>query len=446
MMLRRGHWLLIVALVLLGAGGYWLWQKLEWVETRVPRALKGEARTNTLLVAQRMATRLGATATSANGFASVVPFIDPAAPATGRVLMLPTHRRTVNPARLEALQNWVRRGGTLVVVAHVLDEGKNPQSPGDALLQELGIRLMLTDEGRKEREKFREMAERKHFSDEPVTEDEEERRAREVEKNMEELRKLVPALGKERERCADQTVSGALAPRFPDGATLLVACVERRVRLETRAEPLWTLASSQGVHALTMGVGNGRITVLTGYGFMQNHYIEFDDHADLAAAVLGFNDGNGSGAPREILFVPREDVPGIVSLTWTHAWPVVVLLAMWIALALVRAGARFGPVFVRREWVRRSLAEHVLATGEFLWRHEQSTVLWRATLDATRRRVARTLPRESFAADEAWVAALAAKSGIDAAHLHALWIHPHPPDSNRFATTIATLNRLRNSL
>jgi hypothetical protein len=92
------------------------------------------------------------------------------------------------------------------------------------------------------------------------------------------------------------------------------------------------------------------------------------------------------------------------------------------------------------------LAEHVLATGEFLWRHEQSTVLWRATLDATRRRVARTLPRESFAGDEAWVAALAAKSGIDAAHLHALWIHPHPPDTNRFATTIATLNRLRNSL
>ena len=84
--------------------------------------------------------------------------------------------------------------------------------------------------------------------------------------------------------------------------------------------------------------------------------------------------------------------------------------------------------------------------AEFLFRHGQSTTLWRATLDAARRRAERVLPRATFSNDDAYLAALAARSGIDAGHLRTVFLAAHPPASEQFANAIATLNQLRNAL
>ena len=85
-----------------------------------------------------------------------------------------------------------------------------------------------------------------------------------------------------------------------------------------------------------------------------------------------------------IVFLTEEDHASMLRLLWRFGAPALLLLAGFVALALWRAGARFGPPIAATETARRSLAEQIRGTGQFALRFGGGEALHAAALRALR--------------------------------------------------------------
>ena len=409
-MTRKHWWILAITLLVLGAAGYWVYDNIEWQEVRVPGLPKGEAVNNDLYAAQLLLAEYGAQARSSTGFDEL-----PAEPKRA-VVILPTQRRTVSSRQRTQLLDWVAAGGHLVVVTYTLeDEGDAP----DPLMTQLGVQQKM----HRAKKPAKDAAGASDRPRQPVTPPRSVRRTTRNAGNF--------------AACPEQTESGAAAPRFP--ATPLAVCFDKSFYLESAAPALWNVQSLAGSHALTMALGQGRVTVLTDYDFMRNDAIGEADHADFLVALLG---PNLKGLT--IWLIPHDEVDPLSTLVWRYGWTVVLAFTLLVAIVLWRDGMRFGPLVPKAEAVRRSLLEHVRASGEFLWRRRQGRVLWQSTLAATQRRIALTIPHTTD--PERLYQLLAARTGVDVPALRHAFFPTIQPRGEEFARAIATLEQVRKHL
>ncbi|MEP7156317.1 MAG: DUF4350 domain-containing protein [Betaproteobacteria bacterium] len=436
MKFTRTKGLMLVGLIAVLWGGYWIYENFELKEIRYPSSLRGEAVRNNLLAAERFAASLGAQSASGFGFRRL-----PEGPPGRAVLVLPTLRRTLTVRQRDELMRWIDAGGHLVAVAYTLEsEGDKP----DPLMTAIGVRQVLSDEGKKYS-----VPRKGEEEDDDLDDDRRIKREREArvqrERRALERNRIMRNLLEAGTTCPQVRETGSNAPLFPATGTTMLVCFDAWFRLESKDPPLWAVSDGNGVHAITMPRGKGKITILTDYDFMQNDRIAKADHSVFLAALLGFT-GAGDTNSKAVFFIPREDVTGIVQLTWQYAWPAVLALVAWLLLGLWRAGARFGPLIPARSTVRRSLAEHVRASGEFLWRHGENLHLWRATLARTKRHIERVLPAAAFSGTGRHLEAMAVRSGIDAKHIERALDSRYTPSAEQFPTIIATLELLRKKL
>ena len=87
------------------------------------------------------------------------------------------------------------------------------------------------------------------------------------------------------------------------------------------------------------------------------------------------------GPPTQAVLVVRGSSPSLLGSLWGSAWPAILSLLVLIAGLITRAGRRLGPLLPDPDPHRRSLVEHIDATGVFLWRQGHSAVL----LDSARK-------------------------------------------------------------
>lgn len=108
-------------------------------------------------------------------------------------------------------------------------------------------------------------------------------------------------------------------------------------------------------------VGKGHIAVLSENIFeLQGlwHY----DNAELLLSLIKLNPKN-----QGVTIVQRLKIPSWYELLW-NAFPVALsLLAVAIALLFWRTVTRFGPLLPETNWERRSLMEHIEASGRWAW-------------------------------------------------------------------------------
>jgi hypothetical protein len=411
--MKRSHLIILVTLFILTGAGLWIYENVTLEEVRFPGLPKGEAASNDLYAAERLLRQLGAETRSQIGF-KAPPEGDP----KRTVLVLPTERRVLTARQREQLLNWTERGGHLVVVTYTLaSEG----DPSDTMLDELGVGQIMQKPEKK----------KKKTPDDPFGPDEDDA------KSARKPPKLSGLLKKPDSACPAQREAGTLAPRFP--AQVLDVCFDPRFRLVTEDEPLWSVSSSSGMHVASLARGAGRVTVMTDYQFLTNADIGRADHADFLVALVG-PDLKGLN----VIFTPREDVDPLSVLVFRHGWMVLAALALLIAAVLWRGGSRFGPLEPRPEAVRRSLIEHVRATGEFLWRNGEGRRLWQSALAATRAGMARSLPPTRD--PDKQFELLEQKTGIGAGRLRQAFYPPPKPGAEEFARAIATLEHVRKKL
>ncbi len=184
--------------------------------------------------------------------------------------------------------------------------------------------------------------------------------------------------------------------------------------------------------------GAGTVTFLATDWPLHNLTIGDHEHASFLWALVTA-EGRPS-AVRVVWRIPRESLLAVLGeRAWAALASGLVLLGAWAW----RRSRRFGPLLPDPPPARRSLLEHVRASGDFLYRHGRAGAL----VEAARRAVQRT----AAAGHAGWSrlpagevrARLVRASGLPDDLVAAALERPPPADPAAFTRTIQTLEQMR---
>lgn len=347
----------------------------------------GEAKRNPYLAAQRLCERLGRESST---LTDVTQLRAGGLPAVDGTLFLPVVRQALPVGLSEELLAWAESGGHLVVLA-VSSEAH----PSDPILERFDVERVD--------------------------------RVEDAESTF---------IGRE---------TGITTEWWPpDGRPPLdVAAASPVLELDVRgADPGWSLAAGDHVAVASFVHGQGAVTVLTSRAFLQNEDISAANNAAFVwhLASLG-------GRAGEVWFVIHSSPESLWGLLGTHGWPLLASVGLLLLLWVWGRSRRFGPAAPTPFVPRRSLMEHVDATGRFLWRTGATDAL----LASTRRSLRRTRsgsagPLWAHLPPERQVAHLAERSGLKPEQVRAALAADGGSDRDTFTTLVSHLERIRHSL
>jgi hypothetical protein len=332
----------LLAAVLIGAVA-WLASCTEWVEIEVPLPARGEAAKNPLYATQQLVRQLGATVATPTTLATLPP---PRA-----TLLLTSWYWDLFPERAQRLKAWVDGGGHLVLYANNL---------GHEQLK--GWLPIKQQEPPRKKSKDGDEAE-EDDEDEPATDEPE----------GEDRGTAAPPLVRKLNEppCRHLVEPDNLPPSYADGNRRFKICtyVSSRGKLQSSTPALWALEDAAGPMMLRAARGQGQVTVILPWGLLDNDRVLKADNGLAAVAALQARPG------AQIWFVTEEARPSLLSWLWQQAWVVVVLGGAALVLALWRSARRFGPLAAVAVAGRRSMAEQITGTAQFLNREGPQALL-----------------------------------------------------------------------
>lgn len=353
---ERLVWLL--GLLALAAGVAWFASLTEWVEVDEPQPPRGEAARDHHYALRRLAETLGVPVQRPTGLNDLPP--------PGARLLLTSWHWDLFPERATALRRWVEAGGHLVIQSRALDT----TSLGDWVPVDL-------DEPPEDEE----------------PEEDEEKDEEETAEDAEEDagRPAVTPVAPPAFTCRPLVEPAGVAPAFADMAPTADAtwqlCSGTWHRLLVPQAPVqWSLVAQgrpqDGAVVLRVGVGRGSVTVVRTPELFQNTALLRGDHTLMATAILQLR----PGVP--LWVVAEEKRTPLVAWVWQEGSVAVLMGALALVAFLWRGAVRFGPPVAATARGRRSMAEQVSGTAQFLL-HQGPQALHAAqvrALDATMRR------------------------------------------------------------
>ncbi|MEO6519623.1 MAG: DUF4350 domain-containing protein [Pseudoxanthomonas sp.] len=205
--------------------------------------------------------------------------------------------------------------------------------------------------------------------------------------------------------------------------------------------------------------GDGHVDVLADFDFLSNDGGAYDmptpgtaggtqtgglrdgPHRALARQVLAPNYGHGT-----MHLVYAAQLPSLLRSVLTRGWPVWVPLLLALLAWLWRRMQRFGPQRPSPVGARRSLLEHVRASGEHLFRYNRRALLYAAVRKSFLARLRRRDPVAAALSGEPQVTAIAARVGLRVELVRSALQAPSSHDKPAFRNRISTLIQLRNRL
>jgi len=355
---------LIIKLLLLVAAGMlavWVARNTYWDEATVPLPPRGEAARNPFYAAQRLAEELGARTSWERYLAT---------PPTGSTLVVSYWHWDLVAGRRERLERWVEAGGHLVVdTSFVGGEEAFAEWSGIA---HTDLREQSAGQGENP---------------------------------------LSGARRPRRERCQNMVVLGDGTSSTPSGSAQLKLCdFPAQDVLTTTRRVAWGVRDEQGHQAVRVNVGKGTVTVINATPFLERQLFE-GDHAALFAAATQLSRAS------EIRFVSENEHSSLLSLMWMFGAPAVALALVLIALALWRGSVRFGPLTAEPERARRSLAEQIRGTGQFVLRVGKGKALHAAAVRALGEAALRRVASYTSLPAEERIAVLEKLTGLSAEEL-----------------------------
>ena len=382
--------IVVLGMAVAGAGIAWFLHTHERVEKRINLPPRGEAGYNPLYALKQALQA------------------DQVKVESRQRLNLSTHRlgehdtllvlndpRTMTPADSRMLLDWVAGGGHLVV--------RTPSMEG---WQEDGIAALLDDLA------------------------------------------VVPM--EDSARCEPMQVEGQEPHReFCEGSRFTFDGVE--------PELAWGDLDAGYVYA-RLAHGKGHVDVLAEFDFLTNEGSDSDasastgdgprtgglrdiPHRALARQVLAPNYGQGT-----MHLVYAAQMPSLLRSVLTRGWPVWLPLLLALLAWLWLRMQRFGPQRPSPGGQRRSLLEHVRASGEHLFRYNKRAMLYAAVRKSFLARLRRRDPLAAALGGEPQVHAIAARAGVPAELVRTALQAPASHDKPGFRNRISTLIQLRNRI
>ena len=324
----------VVLAVLVLALGAWLYTATEWVDAYVDAKPEGEAATNELYATQALVRALGAVVVKRDGLKEMPP--------QRATAVITSMRWTAIAEQDERLQEWVEQGGHLLIPAYLLEN------------DEFGDWLPI---------------ERTRGSKEPA----------------------VPwsdgtlVKGSACRDVLEMAAPFAQAEQTAETGRKWRLCSLMSYALHSSEPPLWALQGPDGTEALRVAAGQGTVTVLGPSDIALRRNVLSSDNAPALFASMGLR------PQAEVWFVADEIRPSFLHWLWTHAWQAVALSTLALTAALWRAAARFGPRVADAGVGRRSVAEQVRGTAQFL-RKSGGDALHQAQARALEEMAARYIP------------------------------------------------------
>ena len=346
-------WVSLLLFIILSGGGYYLYQNLEQVDKVRPAISTGEAATNRYYAAQQLMQRLGYPSRRVVDSRELVSL------PLNSTLVLTDSTAIDNRDRKnkEALIDWVRRGGHLLVDVSRRDvyrKDDDQDEYGPTLLASLGItpqRLYIrpcNDACRKQRQ-----AERRQWRTTP--------------------------------RNADTDAINI------EGHKLNVDLEYNAVAFELKAAPLWQVQlpmyaarddseddedseqseagkKEQPLVPYTVAArfreGKGWVTVMNTDLFM-NREIKDNQNAELFVRLATLPDDK-----RPVFVAQTSEYPSLPTWLWHNAMAVLLSLLLLTVFVLWRVMLRFGPLLPPLPSDRPGLLAHLRAVGDFHMRHQ----------------------------------------------------------------------------
>ncbi|KAF1712664.1 hypothetical protein CSC70_01405 [Pseudoxanthomonas kalamensis DSM 18571] len=201
--------------------------------------------------------------------------------------------------------------------------------------------------------------------------------------------------------------------------------------------------------------GDGRVDVLSGFDFLSNRRaggglfggtgvdggLHDGPHRALTRQVLAPNYGKGT-----MHLVYAAQMPSLFRSLFERGWRIWLPLALALLAWLWMRSQRFGPALPPPPGERRSLLEHVRASGEHLFRYNKRALLYAAVRQAFLSRLRRRDPLAAALDGDAQAEAIAARLQVPAASLRDALQAPASHDTGAFRDRISTLIRLRRQL
>jgi hypothetical protein len=393
--IARPNRIAIAAIVALGLllAAFWIYEHYELYEHEVEVGASAEARDNPYLALGRFIEGYGAAVRTVPVYTRLPP--------PGATLYFPAERAALSERQNAELRAFAESGGHLIVVVRTLWE-ERARTP-DPLLDPLGAAQV---------------------ENEPP-----------AAANGGAMQCQAPE---------DQASWWHPGPRpmdLPDGSGTLKLDFNQRFRLEEKGVVAqWRLTDRFGAHAVKYPVGKGAITVLTDDGLLMNDGIGLHDHAAFATWLFGPKPGG-------VVWVVRDhDAPPLWDWLYRHAGPVLLAAGLLLAVWLWGRTRRFGPVAPDPLPERRSLIEHIAASGRFLWRHGCPAALVGAAVLALRGRIRARHPHWAGLPLADLATRLAAFTGLPEPRIARALAAEAATSGERFAQDIETLESLRRTL
>lgn len=219
-------------------------------------------------------------------------------------------------------------------------------------------------------------------------------------------------------------------------------CRGQRMQLQDGVVPAraWG-GDAAGFAFVRLRHGRGTVDLLADFDFLENPALDEATHLALARQLLAPNYGRGSV---HLVHATYAD-----SLGWRlfrDGWPLWLPLVLLLTGALWRRAQRFGPWLPSPVSGRRSLREHVHASGALLFRHAQRPLLYEAVRDAFQARLRRRDPAIAALAGEARVQALAERLQLPHSQVREALTRAGVEDRHTYFARVRTLIRMRNRL
>lgn len=381
--------LMLLAVVVAGGLAAWWLATHKRVEVTVPLPRTGEARRNPLF-ALKVALEKDDIRVHARRRLQLLPGGEAVVPLAPRdTVILYNDPRTLTAAETAALLAWVQGGGHLIV--RTPPRGLVARNAPVPLLEALQLRL----------------------------------------------------LGDRHSAC--ETVRGAAATADADPDHIgwdVMFCGSRRFNL-AGANPVHSWGDLKRGYVFARIVrGAGSVDVLADLNFLGSG--ELDDAASHALARQLLQPNRRAGT---VHLVYAAQMPSLWTTLILHSWmawgPLLLALALW----LWRRMQRFGPRLGAPASERRSLLEHIVASGEHAYRYGYAHLLHAAVRDAFLARLRRRDPQAAALEGEPQLVLLGARfPDVPAPEIREALQSPFAHDHAAFRARIATLIRLRNRL
>jgi hypothetical protein len=186
----------------------------------------------------------------------------------------------------------------------------------------------------------------------------------------------------------------------------------------------------------------GTVDVIADLDFLDNDNLEDPQHAALARQLLQPN--WSAGGTFHLIY--SAEMPSLLGLLIDHAWRALLPAALALLLWLWMRAERFGPLRSAPPPDRRSLLEHIQASGDHLNRYGRRATLYAAAHEAFMRRLRQRDPYAAALEGPAQIDALVKRTGWTAAEVEAALRYPRAGDVRDFVLRIAKLLQLRTRL